>query len=141
MNQEQTTQFLASLVEVMVKAVKSEVLEQLENERFLSNAIHKSVDYDETFWQRITNHVNNQLEQTGADPSGRNEFEKKVDDAVDVWLESRLDDKIGDWMDSNLNDRMDTWMTDNFNYDDYGDINDKICEVIRNEVSFDVSVS
>jgi hypothetical protein len=124
----------------MVKAVKAEVLESLDKDKLVSQAIHSAVDYDETFWQRITNHVNQQIEGSSADPSGRNDMERKIDSAIENWMDTYLDDKVGDWMDSNLNDRMDTWMNDNFNLDDYGDIENKIKDVIRDEVSFTVTV-
>lgn len=140
MNQEQTTQFLASLVDVMVRAVKEELLQSLDKDKLVTQAIQSAVDNDESFWQRITNHVNKQIEGSSGDPSGRNDLERKIDEAIENWVDTYFEDKVGDWMDSNLNDRMDTWMTDNFNYDDYGDIEDKVKDVIRNDLSFSVSV-
>jgi hypothetical protein len=35
---------------------------------------------------------------------------------------------------------MDTWMTDNFNLDDYGDISDKVKDVIRDDLTFSVTL-
>ena len=64
----------------------------------------------------------------------------EIENWMDTYLEDRVGDQMGDWMDSNLNDRMDTWMSDNFNLDDYGDIDDKIRDYLRNEASFTVSV-
>jgi hypothetical protein len=140
MENQQAVSFLASLVEVIVKAVKAEVLESLDKDRLVSQAIHSAVDYDETFWQRITDHVNKQMEGSSADPSGRNNMERKIDETIENWMDTYLEDRVGDWMDSNLNDRMDTWMNDNFSIDDYGDIEDKVKEIIRNDISFTVSV-
>jgi hypothetical protein len=140
MENQQAVSFLASLVEVIVKAVKAEVLESLDKDRLVAQAIHSAVDYDETFWQRITDHVNKQMEGSSNDPSGRNDMERKIDEAIENWSDTYLDEKVGDWMDSNLNDRMDTWMSDNFNLDDYGDIERKVKDVLRDEVSFTVTV-
>jgi len=140
MENQQAITFLASMIDVIVKAVKTEVLESLDKDALVSKAIHSAVDYDETFWQRITNHVDQQINGSSGDPSGRNDRERKVDEQIENWMETYLEDRVGDWMDSNLNDRMDTWMNDNFNLDDYGDIDDRIKEVLRNEISFTVSV-
>lgn len=163
MENQQAVTLLASMIDVIVKSVKAEILESLDKDALVSKAIHSAVDYDETFWQRITNHVEksqdkiesnikdwlstelpHQIEhfndKGSADPSGRNDFERKVDEQIENWMDSYLEDRVGDWMDSNLNDRMDTWMSDNFNLDDYGDIDDRIKEVVRNEISFTVSV-
>lgn len=141
MENQQAVSFLASLVDVMVRAVKEEVLQSLDKDALITKAIHSAVDYDETFWQRITNHVNKQMEETGADPSGRTGIESLVDKHIEDWVDTYLEDRVGDWMDSNLNDRIDTWMTDNFSIDDYGDLEDKIKDCIRNDISFDIRVS
>lgn len=163
MENQQAVSFLASLVDVMVRAVKEEVLQSLDKDALITKAIHSAVDYDETFWQRITNHVDKSQEKIesnikdwlatelphqiehhsdkgSADPSGRSALERKVDEQIENWADTYFEDKVGDWMDSYLNDRMDTWMNDNFNLDDYGDIDDKIKDYLRNEASFTVSV-
>lgn len=141
MENQQAASFLASLVDVIVKAVKAEVLESLDKDALISKAIHSAVDYDETFWQRITNHVDQQINGSSADPSGRNDLERKVDEQIENWSDTYFEDKVGDWMDSYLNDRIDTWMTDNFSLSDYdGDVEEKIRTVIKDEITFSVSV-
>lgn len=164
MENQQAVSFLASLVDVMVRAVKEEVLQSLDKDALITKAIHSAVDYDETFWQRITNHVDksqeriesnltdwlrkeipHQLEHFKSSSSSgelvtKDRLSVEIENWMDTYLEDRVGDQIGDWMDSNLNDRMDTWMSDNFNLDDYGDIDDKIKDYLRNEASFTVSV-
>lgn len=132
MNQEQTVQLLASMVDAIVKAVRQELTEDLITKQTAREIIHSSLNNDETYWQRVSDFVNTEV---------RGFSEDDLKNAVDAALKENIDEKIAEWMDSYLNDRIDTWMTDNFNYDDYGDIDDKICDVIRNEVSFDVTVS
>ena len=63
MENQQAVSFLASLVDVMVRAVKEEVLQSLDKDALITKAIHSAVDYDETFWQRITNHVDKSQEK------------------------------------------------------------------------------
>ena len=164
MENQQAVSFLASLVDVMVRAVKEEVLQSLDKDALITKAIHSAVDYDETFWQRITNHVDksqekiesnvkdwlakeipHQLEHfNNSSSSGelvtKDRLSAEIENWMDTYLEDRVGDQMGDWMDSNLNDRMDTWMNDNFNLEDYGDIDDKIRDYLRNEASFTVSV-
>lgn len=164
MENQQAVSFLASLVDVMVRAVKEEVLQSLDKDALITKAIHSAVDYDETFWQRITNHVDKSQEKIesnvkdwlatelphqlehfkGSGSSGelvtKDRLSVEIENWMDTYLEDRVGDQMGDWMDSNLNDRMDTWMNDNFNLEDYGDIDDKIRDYLRNEASFTVSV-
>lgn len=140
MENQQAVSFLASLVDVMVRAVKEEVLQSLDKDALITKAIHSAVDYDETFWQRITNHVNQQINGSSGEPVTKDRLSAEIENWMDTYLEDRVGDQMGDWMDSNLNDRMDTWMSDNFNLDDYGDIDDKIKDYLRNEASFTVSV-
>jgi hypothetical protein len=140
MENQQAITFLASMIDVIVKAVKTEVLESLDKDALVSKAIHSAVDYDETFWQRITDHVNKQITSSSGEPVESDDFVKRVDACIENWSDTYLDDKVGDWMDSYLNDRIDTWMNDNFTLDDYADIDDKVKDIIRNDLSFSVSV-
>lgn len=94
----------------------------------------------------LTKEIPHQLEHfkesgSSSEPVKPDDFNARADACIEKWSETYLDDRIDDWMSSNLNDKMDTWMTDNFNYDDYGDIDDKVRECIRNDISFEVSVS
>ena len=76
MENQQAVSFLASLVDVMVRAVKEEVLQSLDKDALITKAIHSAVDYDETFWQRITNHVDKSQE--------------KIESNVKDWLATEL---------------------------------------------------
>jgi len=141
MNQEQTAGLLASLVDVIATAVKAEVLQSLDKDHLITKAIHASLDYDESIWNRIATYVDQQNAQgSSGEPVNSEEFTNKVNKILIEWSDGYLDDKIYDWVSSNLNDQIDTWMTDNFNLDDYGDIDSKVKDVIRDEVSFSVTV-
>lgn len=140
MENQQAVSFLASLVDVMVRAVKEEVLQSLDKDALITKAIHSAVDHDETFWQRITNHVNQQISSSSGEPDKSEDFAKRVDACIENWADTYFEDKVGDWMDSYLNDRMDTWMGDNFNLDDYGNIDDKIEDYLHNKATFTVSI-
>lgn len=172
MDQQQTNQFLESLVMLIAKTVEREVIAKLDSAKVVSTAIHNSIDLDESLWDRIKKHVDYSMENntgfqdlvesnlkdwltkeiphqlehfkgsgSSSEPASSEDFAKRVDACIESWADSYLEDKIGDWCDSYLSDRIDTWMSDNFSYNDYGDIDDKIRECIRNDISFEVSVS
>lgn len=141
MNQEQTAGLLASLVDVIATAVRTEVLLSLDKESVITKAIHTHLDYDEGIWNRIATYVDQQKAQgSSGEPVSSEDFTRKVDAILTNWSEKYFDDKVDEWMESYLNDRLDTWMTHNFSLDDYGDIDSKIKDVIRDEVSFSVTV-
>lgn len=135
----ESNSLLDALMKAIVDQISTEVVKRLQ-EGELTKVLQRSLDHDEDFWVRINNHVEKQVNGSSGDPSGRNDFERKVDEQIQNWMDSYLEDKIGDWADSYFSDRIDTWMTDNFDLSDYGDISDKIRDVIRDDLSFDVTV-
>lgn len=130
---------LDTMLKALVDHISEAVVKRLQ-EGDLTKVLQRSLDHDEDFWHRVSNFVNEKLEST-ANPTGDTEFGQAMDKRIEDWADTYFEDKVGDWADSYLSDRIDTWMTDNFSFSDYGDIEDKIKDVIRDDISFDIRVS
>jgi hypothetical protein len=119
--------------------------------------VHSALDNDETFWERIKNHVVTCVEHCEEiNPSTLNTYIKD-------WMSNNFKDQADDYMHDNLADKIDTYMGNNFeindffdisNYDDTikeyaeekfndlndGDLGDKVREIV-NDINFEVRVA
>jgi hypothetical protein len=73
--------------------------------------------------------------------------EANLDDLIKAWANDNLDDAIQSWVDVNLDDAIEFWADSNLDLEDAAreavreiDLGDSVREIIKNELTFSVSV-
>lgn len=116
MDQNQSVQFVATLVDSMVKEVTARVVTNLNEDKQVLRWVHSALDNDETFWERIKNHVVSCVEHCEEiSPSTFNAY-------MTDWMSIHFKDRIDSYMDDHLVKKFDEYTNTNFNLDDHFEI-------------------
>jgi hypothetical protein len=116
MDQNQSVQFVATLVDSMVKEVTARVITNLNEDKQVLRWVHSALDNNETFWERIKNHVVSCVEHCEEiNPSTLNTY-------ITDWMSNNFKDQVDAYMDDHLVNKFDEYTSNNFDINDFFDI-------------------